>query len=188
MDFLVVLFWYRNGTISHRNRFGTMPTLVNDNPIPVLIFSIVNRISSIPYHTANRHHMSLTDSHTPIKTHYLTLNINSTHLITTASLSSHRHRTTHLHPQAQVLHTTPILDWHPSNHWPPPRPKNRKENLIPTHRPRPIRAPSPMFFFFSPIAFKVQTSSPHKFLVKPPNSLILPLCHATFHVILKPQA
>ncbi|VVA18433.1 PREDICTED: ankyrin-3 [Prunus dulcis] len=40
----------------------------------------------------------------------------------------------------------------------------------------------------APVAFKVQTSSPHKFLVKPPTGLIPPLCHLTFQVILKPQA
>lgn len=38
------------------------------------------------------------------------------------------------------------------------------------------------------VAFKVQTSSPHKFLVKPPTGLIPPLSHVTFQVILKPQA
>ncbi|TQD91516.1 hypothetical protein C1H46_022914 [Malus baccata] len=37
------------------------------------------------------------------------------------------------------------------------------------------------------VAFKVQTSSPHKFLVKPPTGLIPPLSHVTFQVILKPQ-
>ncbi|PQP97725.1 uncharacterized protein Pyn_10721 [Prunus yedoensis var. nudiflora] len=40
----------------------------------------------------------------------------------------------------------------------------------------------------APVAFKVQTSSPHKFLVKPPTGLIPPLCHVTVQVILKPQA
>nr|DAD26308.1 TPA_asm: hypothetical protein HUJ06_027776 [Nelumbo nucifera] len=39
----------------------------------------------------------------------------------------------------------------------------------------------------TPIAFKVQTSSPHKFLVNPPSGLILPSSYATFQVILKPQ-
>ncbi|GFS33566.1 hypothetical protein Acr_00g0029330 [Actinidia rufa] len=40
----------------------------------------------------------------------------------------------------------------------------------------------------SPVAFKVQTSSPHKFLVNPPSGLIEPLSYATFQVILKPQS
>ncbi|MCD7456616.1 hypothetical protein HAX54_032396 [Datura stramonium] len=40
----------------------------------------------------------------------------------------------------------------------------------------------------SPIAFKVQTSSPHKFLVNPPSGLISPLSSTSFQVILKPQA
>ncbi|KAI4306865.1 hypothetical protein L6164_030108 [Bauhinia variegata] len=39
----------------------------------------------------------------------------------------------------------------------------------------------------TPVAFKIQTSSPHKFLVKPPTGVIPPLSHATFQVILKPQ-
>ncbi|KAM5556745.1 protein VAPYRIN [Rosa sericea] len=39
-----------------------------------------------------------------------------------------------------------------------------------------------------PVAFKVQTSSPHKFLVKPPTGLIPPLSFATFQVVLKPQS
>ncbi|XP_058110380.1 protein VAPYRIN-like [Magnolia sinica] len=39
----------------------------------------------------------------------------------------------------------------------------------------------------SPVAFKVQTSSPHKFLVNPPNGLIQPLSSTSFQVILKPQ-
>ncbi|XP_077213495.1 protein VAPYRIN-LIKE-like [Tasmannia lanceolata] len=39
----------------------------------------------------------------------------------------------------------------------------------------------------TPIAFKVQTSSPHKFLVNPPNGLIPPLSSTSFQVILKPQ-
>ncbi|KDP44718.1 hypothetical protein JCGZ_01218 [Jatropha curcas] len=38
------------------------------------------------------------------------------------------------------------------------------------------------------IAFKVQTSSPHKFLVNPPAGLIPPLSFTTFQIILKPQA
>lgn len=38
------------------------------------------------------------------------------------------------------------------------------------------------------VAFKVQTSSPHKFLVNPPCGLIPPLSHVTFQVILKPQS
>lgn len=37
------------------------------------------------------------------------------------------------------------------------------------------------------VAFKVQTSSPHKFLVNPPNGLLPPLAAASFQVILKPQ-
>ncbi|XP_028784604.1 serine/threonine-protein phosphatase 6 regulatory ankyrin repeat subunit B [Neltuma alba] len=40
----------------------------------------------------------------------------------------------------------------------------------------------------SPLAFKVQTSSPNKFLVNPPSGIIPPLSHATFQVILKPQS
>ncbi|KAM3320374.1 protein VAPYRIN [Capsicum chacoense] len=40
----------------------------------------------------------------------------------------------------------------------------------------------------SPVAFKVQTSSPHKFLVNPPSGLISPLSSTSFQVILKPQA
>ncbi|CAN4123413.1 unnamed protein product [Withania somnifera] len=40
----------------------------------------------------------------------------------------------------------------------------------------------------SPVAFKVQTSSPHKFLVNPPTGLISPLSSTSFQVILKPQA
>ncbi|XP_015877441.4 protein VAPYRIN-like [Ziziphus jujuba] len=39
----------------------------------------------------------------------------------------------------------------------------------------------------TPIAFKVQTSSPEKFMVNPPTGLISPLSYATFQVILKPQ-
>ncbi|XP_034703760.1 serine/threonine-protein phosphatase 6 regulatory ankyrin repeat subunit A-like [Vitis riparia] len=40
----------------------------------------------------------------------------------------------------------------------------------------------------TPIAFKVQTSSPQKFLVSPPTGLIPPLSSAAFQVILKPQS
>lgn len=40
----------------------------------------------------------------------------------------------------------------------------------------------------TPTAFKIQTSSPHKFLVNPPSGLIPPLSHTTFQVILKPQS
>ena len=40
----------------------------------------------------------------------------------------------------------------------------------------------------APVAFKVQTSSPNKFLVNPPSGLIPPLSSATFQVILKPQS
>ncbi|KAG7999143.1 hypothetical protein I3843_01G292300 [Carya illinoinensis] len=39
----------------------------------------------------------------------------------------------------------------------------------------------------TPITFKVQTSSPNKFLVNPPCGLIPPLSYATFQIILKPQ-
>lgn len=39
----------------------------------------------------------------------------------------------------------------------------------------------------SPVAFKVQTSSPHKFLVNPPTGLLPPLGYATLQIILKPQ-
>jgi hypothetical protein len=39
----------------------------------------------------------------------------------------------------------------------------------------------------TPIAFKVQTSSPNKFLVNPPSGLVPPLAYATFQIILKPQ-
>ncbi|CAI8586337.1 unnamed protein product [Vicia faba] len=39
----------------------------------------------------------------------------------------------------------------------------------------------------TPIAFKIQTSSPNKFLVNPPSGLIPPLSISTFQVILKPQ-
>ncbi|XP_021654457.2 protein VAPYRIN [Hevea brasiliensis] len=37
------------------------------------------------------------------------------------------------------------------------------------------------------IAFKVQTSSPHKFLVNPPTGLIPPSSFTTFQIILRPQ-
>ncbi|KAK6932982.1 Ankyrin repeat [Dillenia turbinata] len=40
----------------------------------------------------------------------------------------------------------------------------------------------------SPVSFKVQTSSPDKFLVNPPSGLIQPLSYAVFQVILKPQS
>ncbi|EYU20052.1 hypothetical protein ABFS82_06G063600 [Erythranthe guttata] len=40
----------------------------------------------------------------------------------------------------------------------------------------------------SPVAFKVQTSSPHKFLVNPPSGLVAPLSSATFQIVLKPQS
>lgn len=40
----------------------------------------------------------------------------------------------------------------------------------------------------APVAFKIQTSSPKKFLVNPPSGLIPPLSFATFKVILKPQS
>ncbi|KAJ1401168.1 PapD-like superfamily [Sesbania bispinosa] len=40
----------------------------------------------------------------------------------------------------------------------------------------------------TPVAFKIQTSSPNKFLVNPPSGLIPPLSIATFQVILKPQS
>ncbi|KAE9614982.1 hypothetical protein Lal_00048329 [Lupinus albus] len=40
----------------------------------------------------------------------------------------------------------------------------------------------------APVAFKVQTSSPNKFLVNPPTGLIPPLSTATFQIILKPQS
>ncbi|KAK9283567.1 hypothetical protein L1049_011815 [Liquidambar formosana] len=39
----------------------------------------------------------------------------------------------------------------------------------------------------APVAFKVQTSSPHKFLVNPPSGLIPPSSYATVQVILKSQ-
>ncbi|KAF9593368.1 hypothetical protein IFM89_022067 [Coptis chinensis] len=39
----------------------------------------------------------------------------------------------------------------------------------------------------TPVLFKVQTSSPHKFLVNPPTGFIPPLSYATFQIILKPQ-
>ncbi|KAL2317100.1 hypothetical protein Fmac_030976 [Flemingia macrophylla] len=38
------------------------------------------------------------------------------------------------------------------------------------------------------VAFKIQTSSPRKFLVNPPSGLIPPSSFATFQVILKPQS
>ncbi|XP_073145061.1 protein VAPYRIN-LIKE-like [Henckelia pumila] len=38
------------------------------------------------------------------------------------------------------------------------------------------------------LAFKVQTSSPHKFLVNPPSGLVAPLSAATFQIVLKPQS
>ncbi|XP_020204417.1 uncharacterized protein LOC109789795 [Cajanus cajan] len=38
------------------------------------------------------------------------------------------------------------------------------------------------------VAFKIQTSSPNKFLVNPPSGLIPPSSFATFQVILKPQS
>ncbi|KAL3521281.1 hypothetical protein ACH5RR_019430 [Cinchona calisaya] len=40
----------------------------------------------------------------------------------------------------------------------------------------------------APVAFKVQTSSPQKFLVNPPTGLIPPLSTTTFQIILKPQS
>ncbi|XP_060210968.1 protein VAPYRIN-like [Lycium barbarum] len=40
----------------------------------------------------------------------------------------------------------------------------------------------------SPIAYKIQTSSPHKFLVNPPSGIISPSSCTTFQVILKPQS
>ncbi|XP_047325498.1 protein VAPYRIN-like [Impatiens glandulifera] len=40
----------------------------------------------------------------------------------------------------------------------------------------------------APIAFKVQTSSPHKFLVNPPCGLIPPSSSSSFQIILKPQS
>ncbi|KAJ8769478.1 hypothetical protein K2173_002968 [Erythroxylum novogranatense] len=39
----------------------------------------------------------------------------------------------------------------------------------------------------TPVAFKIQTSSPHKFLVNPPTGIIPPLSVTTFQIILKPQ-
>ncbi|KAK7300493.1 hypothetical protein RJT34_11338 [Clitoria ternatea] len=47
-----------------------------------------------------------------------------------------------------------------------------------------LRSQSPT----TPIAFKIQTSSPNKFLVNPASGLISPLSFATFQVILKPQS
>ncbi|KAF8009731.1 hypothetical protein BT93_J0656 [Corymbia citriodora subsp. variegata] len=40
----------------------------------------------------------------------------------------------------------------------------------------------------SPVAFKVQTSSPHKFLVNPPSGLIPPSSSLSLQIVLKPQA
>ena len=40
----------------------------------------------------------------------------------------------------------------------------------------------------TPIAFKVQTSSPQKFLVSPPMGVLPPLSSVAFQVILKPQS
>ncbi|KAG6395404.1 hypothetical protein SASPL_146049 [Salvia splendens] len=40
----------------------------------------------------------------------------------------------------------------------------------------------------APIAFKLQTSSPHKFLVNPPTGLVPPLSSASFQIVLKPQS
>ncbi|KAL2555794.1 Ankyrin repeat domain-containing protein 50 [Forsythia ovata] len=40
----------------------------------------------------------------------------------------------------------------------------------------------------APVAFKIQTSAPHKFLVNPPSGLIPPLSSTTFQVVLKPQS
>ncbi|XP_022743549.1 serine/threonine-protein phosphatase 6 regulatory ankyrin repeat subunit B-like [Durio zibethinus] len=39
----------------------------------------------------------------------------------------------------------------------------------------------------SPVAFKVQTSSPHKFLVNPPSGLVPPSSQVSLQIILKPQ-
>ncbi|KAL1535484.1 hypothetical protein AAHA92_28257 [Salvia divinorum] len=39
----------------------------------------------------------------------------------------------------------------------------------------------------APLAFKLQTSSPHKFLVNPPTGLVPPLSSASFQIVLKPQ-
>ncbi|OMO50038.1 Major sperm protein [Corchorus capsularis] len=38
-----------------------------------------------------------------------------------------------------------------------------------------------------PVAFKVQTSSPHKFLVNPPSGLVPPSSHVALQIVLKPQ-
>ncbi|KAL4369673.1 hypothetical protein GQ457_05G019800 [Hibiscus cannabinus] len=46
-----------------------------------------------------------------------------------------------------------------------------------------LRSLSPSF----PVAFKVQTSSPHKFLVNPPSGVVPPSSHVTLQFILKPQ-
>ncbi|KAI6670175.1 hypothetical protein NL676_005060 [Syzygium grande] len=40
----------------------------------------------------------------------------------------------------------------------------------------------------SPVAFKVQTSSPHKFLVNPPSGVIPPSSSLTLQIVLRPQA
>ncbi|XP_027104226.1 protein VAPYRIN-LIKE-like [Coffea arabica] len=40
----------------------------------------------------------------------------------------------------------------------------------------------------APVAFKVQTSAPHKFLVNPPAGLLPPLATAPLQIILKPQS
>ncbi|PIN14579.1 26S proteasome regulatory complex, subunit PSMD10 [Handroanthus impetiginosus] len=40
----------------------------------------------------------------------------------------------------------------------------------------------------APVAFKVQTSSPHKFLVNPPSGLVPPLSSTAFQIVLKPQS
>ncbi|KAL5732908.1 hypothetical protein ACOSQ2_032600 [Xanthoceras sorbifolium] len=39
----------------------------------------------------------------------------------------------------------------------------------------------------APVSFKVQTSSPHKFLVNPPSGLVQPLSQTTLQIVLKPQ-
>lgn len=40
----------------------------------------------------------------------------------------------------------------------------------------------------STVLFKVQTSSPNKFLVNPPSGVLAPLSSASFQVILRPQS
>lgn len=40
----------------------------------------------------------------------------------------------------------------------------------------------------SPVAFKVQTSSPHKFLVNPPSGVIPPSSSLTLQIVLRPQS